>query len=113
MEPITHALASFAAARATQRRLPRFGAAMFVAAGVAPDLDLAGYFGGASAYLRFHRAALHGLLGGAALACAVAAAFCWADRKYPRKIAPSAGCDLPRRSLSALRAWVCTSRWTC
>ncbi|MGB8675137.1 MAG: metal-dependent hydrolase [Candidatus Acidiferrales bacterium] len=85
MEPITHALASFAAARATQRRLPRFGAAMFVAAGVAPDLDLAGYFGGASAYLRFHRAALHGVLGGAALACAVATAFCWADRKYPAK----------------------------
>ena len=47
MEPVTHALTSLALARVGQRRLPRFGTAMLVVAGVAPDLDYASYLGGA------------------------------------------------------------------
>jgi len=57
---------------------------MIVVCGVAPDLDYASYFGGAAAFLRFHRAALHSLAGAAAMACAIATAFCWLDRKRPR-----------------------------
>jgi len=84
MDPATHALASLALARATGKRLPRFGTAMIVVCGLAPDLDYAGYFGGAAAFLRFRGAALHSVLGAALMAAAIAAAFCWLDRKRPR-----------------------------
>ena len=85
MEPFTHALTSLALARAGGRRLPRFGTAMLVVSGLAPDLDYASYFGGASAFMQFHRAALHSVAGSAAVACAVAGAFCALDKKIPRK----------------------------
>jgi len=81
VEPVTHALVSLALARAGQRRLPRFGTAMMVTAGLAADLDYASYFGGASAFLRLHRAALHSLPGAVLIACATAGAFCALDRK--------------------------------
>jgi inner membrane protein len=81
VEPVTHALVSLALARAGQRRLPRFGTAMMVTAGVAADLDYASYFGGAGAFLRLHRAALHSLPGAVVIACATAGAFCAFDRK--------------------------------
>jgi inner membrane protein len=85
VEPVTHALASLALARAGQRRLPRFGTAMMVAAGLAADLDYASYFGGAGAFLRLHRAALHSLPGAAVIGCATAGAFCAIDRKSAKK----------------------------
>ena len=34
---------------------------MLVVAGVAPDLDYASYFGGAGAFLRYHRTLLHSI----------------------------------------------------
>jgi inner membrane protein len=75
LDPITHGLASLALARAGQKRLPRYGAAMLVVSGVAADLDYVSYFGGAPAFLRFHRTLLHSLLGSALVACVIAAAF--------------------------------------
>src|SRR6185437_10378822 len=84
MEPVTHALASLAIARTGQRKLPRFGAVMLVTAGVAPDLDFIGYLGGAGAFLRLHRTALHCLLGGAVVAIVTAWAFRALDRKFPQ-----------------------------
>lgn len=87
MEPVTHALTSLALARAGQRRLPRFGTAMMVTAGLAADLDYASYFGGAGAFLRLHRAALHSLPGAVLIACATAGAFCVLDRKSGAKSA--------------------------
>lgn len=83
MEPFTHAFTSLALARAGQRRLPRFGAAMLVVSGLAPDLDYASYFGGAGAFLRFHRTALHSLVGAAVMAGAIAAAFYALDKRLP------------------------------
>ncbi|HXJ16677.1 MAG TPA: metal-dependent hydrolase [Candidatus Polarisedimenticolia bacterium] len=83
MEPFTHAFASLALARTGQRRLPRFGTTMLVVSGVAPDLDYASYFGGASAFLRFHRTALHSVAGAALMAGAIAGAFCVLDKKVP------------------------------
>lgn len=85
MEPFTHALTSLALARAGGKRLPRFGTAMMVVSGLAPDLDYASYFGGAGAFMRFHRTALHSLTGSAVMACAVAGAFCALDRRMPPK----------------------------
>ena len=102
MEPVTHALVSLALARAGQRRLPRFGAAMMVTAGLAADLDYASYFGGAGAFLRLHRAALHSLPGGVVIACATAGAFCALDRKSAMKSA-AAG-NTPPASLSFVAA---------
>jgi inner membrane protein len=85
VEPFTHAFTSLALARATGRRLPRFGATMMVVSGLAPDLDYASYLGGAGAFMRLHRTALHSIAGSAVVACAVAAAFCALDRKMPQR----------------------------
>ncbi len=65
--------------------MPRFGTAMMVVSGLAPDLDYASYFGGAGAFMRFHRTALHSLTGSAVMACAIAGAFCALDRRMPPK----------------------------
>jgi inner membrane protein len=48
---------------------------MLVVSGVAADLDYLSYFGGAAAFLRFHRTLLHSILGCALVACVTAAAF--------------------------------------
>ncbi|HEY4709574.1 MAG TPA: metal-dependent hydrolase [Candidatus Acidoferrales bacterium] len=85
MEPFTHAFTSLAIARAGGRRLPRFGTAMLVVSGLAADLDYASYFGGAGAFMRFHRTALHSVAGSAVVACVVAGAFCLLDRRLPAK----------------------------
>lgn len=85
MEPFTHAFTSLALARAAGRRLPRFGTTMMVVSGLAADLDYVSYFGGASAFMRFHRSVLHSVAGSAVMACAVAGAFCALDNKMPPK----------------------------
>jgi inner membrane protein len=85
VEPFTHAFTSLALARATGRRLPRFGATMMVVSGLAPDLDYLSYVGGAGAFMRLHRTALHSIAGSVIVSCAVAAVFCALDRKMPQK----------------------------
>ena len=49
--------------------------AILVVAGVAPDLDLFSYLGGARAYFHFHYALLHSIAGGAILAVVIALIF--------------------------------------
>jgi len=89
VEPFTHALSSLALARAGQRRLPRFGTLMMVVSGLAPDLDYASYLGGASGFMRFHRAVLHSVIGAGLMAGLIAGAFSLLDRKMPpNKSAP-------------------------
>jgi membrane-bound metal-dependent hydrolase YbcI (DUF457 family) len=85
VEPFTHAFTSLALAQAGRRRLPRFGTAMLIVSGLAPDLDYASYLGGPEAFLRFHRTALHSIAGAAVTAGAVAAAFRVLDRRMPPK----------------------------
>ncbi|MGA7914186.1 MAG: metal-dependent hydrolase [Candidatus Acidiferrales bacterium] len=80
MEPVTHALTSLLLARAGQRHLPRYGTAMLIVSGIAPDLDYLSYVAGASAFLRFHRTVLHSLAGSAVLTVVIAAIFCRLDR---------------------------------
>lgn len=84
MEPVTHALTSLALARAGREHLPRYGTAMLIVAGVAPDLDFAAYFGQPAAFLKFHRAALHSFVGVFVLCCCIAAAFYFGDRRAAR-----------------------------
>lgn len=90
MEPFTHAFSSLALARAGQRRLPRFGTLMLVVSGLASDLDYASYFGGASAYIQFHRAILHSFLGCGVMISALAGGFCILDHRIPDQKAHTA-----------------------
>jgi len=62
---------------------------MLVVSGLAADLDYASYFGGAGAFMRFHRTVLHSVTGSAVVACVVAGAFCVLDRKLPPKKHPA------------------------
>jgi membrane-bound metal-dependent hydrolase YbcI (DUF457 family) len=83
LEPFTHAFTSIALSQTVRSRLPRWGMLMLVAGGVAPDIDSIGFFFGPNAFFWLHRAALHSLLGGAALACALAYIFVRADKEIP------------------------------
>jgi inner membrane protein len=83
LEPFTHAFTSLALSQTARHRLPRWGTLMMVAGGVAPDIDAIGWFFGPSAFFHLHRAVFHSLLGGFALACAVAYIFVDADKKIP------------------------------
>ncbi|HYL68480.1 MAG TPA: metal-dependent hydrolase [Candidatus Limnocylindria bacterium] len=85
MEPVTHALTSLALARATQKRLPRFGTVILLVSGLAADLDYVSYFAGPGSFLRFHRAALHSLPGFAVLVTVITGIFCWMDRRFSAK----------------------------
>jgi inner membrane protein len=104
VEIITHALLSLVLARAGQKLLPRYGLAMLVVAGVAADLDFLSYFGGPSAYLRFHRGVLHSLLGSLLLVCVLALVF-WAIAR--RAAAKNSVSSSPRLSFVAA-AGVCS-----
>jgi inner membrane protein len=75
LDPVTHALTSIALDRAGLRRVSRQALPILVVSGVAADLDLLSYFGGASSYLRWHDTLLHSLFGSAVVAVAVALAF--------------------------------------
>jgi membrane-bound metal-dependent hydrolase YbcI (DUF457 family) len=79
MQLITYLLISLALARALRDRLPRFGTALLVIAGMAADLDYASYFFGPAVFLRFHRTVLHSLVGTVAMCGVVAGACCFLD----------------------------------
>jgi len=95
VEILTHALLALTLARAGQKLLPRYGAATLVVSGVAADLDFLSYFGGPSAYLRFHRGVLHSVLGSVVLVCVLALVF-WAVAR--RAAAKNSALNLPRLS---------------
>lgn len=104
MEPVTHALTSLALARAGQRWLPRFGTAIVLTAGLAPDLDYATYLGGPGAFLHFHRSTLHSIAGGVVVACATAATFCAVAAMRRRRVGNSERAAAGLRFASALAA---------
>jgi inner membrane protein len=62
MDPLTHALASYALKRAAFPRVPRSVTLAILAAGTIADLDMLSSYFGPSAYLAFYRTYLHSLL---------------------------------------------------
>lgn len=61
--------------RAGLRRVSRLALPILVVSGVAADLDLLSYFGGANAYLHYCYAVLHSIVGAPILAIVIALAF--------------------------------------
>jgi len=104
VETLTHALLSLMLARASQKHLPRYGAAMLLVSGVAADLDYASYLGGPQSFLRFHRSLLHSFLGSALLIGALACAFWAAAHQHSARNTDSQ--QVPLRFAAALA--VCT-----
>ncbi len=84
MEPVTHALTCIALGRAGINKASRAATPMLLVSGVAADADWITRLGGASFFLHGHRTVTHSLLGTAAIAAGVAAAFWIAGKKYPR-----------------------------
>jgi membrane-bound metal-dependent hydrolase YbcI (DUF457 family) len=83
MDPLTHALTSYALVRAVSPRPAKGIALLVVAAGVAPDLDVLSNLAGPSAGLWFGGAVTHSVLGAAALAALLAFSFRAWERKRP------------------------------
>ncbi len=98
MELITHALASYALARAVVAKPPPRVTLLIVAAGLAPELDWFSRLGGPAASLRAYRTITHSLASAAALALVLALAFWLLER---RRSEPRV-CFLRALGLSAL-----------
>lgn len=84
MDPVTHVLASVALARAGLDRTTRLATPVLVVSGLAADVDLLSYAGGADAFLHLHRALAHSLLGSAVLVLLIATGF-WFFGRAPGK----------------------------
>lgn len=67
--------------RAGLRRVSRMALPILIVSGVAADLDLLSYFGGANAYLHYRYAVLHSFVGAPILAILIALAFWLASRR--------------------------------
>lgn len=67
--------------RAGLRRVSRMALPILVVSGVAADLDLLSYFGGANAYLHYRYAVLHSIVGAPILAIVIALAFWLTSRR--------------------------------
>ena len=88
MDPLTHGLASFAAARAFFPRASRLTVVAAVAAGTAADLDDLSAFFGPSAYLAAHRTWTHSLPAAVLLAVLAAGVVLAAFRGKERQHVP-------------------------
>jgi inner membrane protein len=81
MDPLTHALTSYALARTVSPTPAGRTTLLVVAAGIAPDLDVLANLAGPSAGLRFGGAVTHSVLGATVLTAALAFAFSAWERK--------------------------------
>ncbi|MFZ0461813.1 MAG: metal-dependent hydrolase [Candidatus Acidiferrales bacterium] len=84
MDPFTHALTSAALDRAGLSRVSRLAMAILIVSGVAADLDLLSYFGGAEAYFHYAHTLLHSITGSAVLVIVIALIFWLAGRRHPK-----------------------------
>ena len=71
MDPLTHALASYALKRAAFPRVPRSTTFVMLIAGTIADIDLLSKFAGPSAFLSFYRTYFHSLLAAVLLSIVV------------------------------------------
>lgn len=83
MQLVIYLLLSCLLARAARKFLPRYGFAMLVTSGFAAELDLVSYFGGPAPFLRFHRTALHSLVGTLVMCCCITGIYFLVDRSRP------------------------------
>lgn len=81
MDPLTHALTSYAIYRVACPRESRLAAPLLITAGVLPDLDTLSFLGGPRAFVIYDGALTHSLPGAALLACALGVAFFLLGRK--------------------------------
>jgi len=88
MEPITHALAGAAIARAAFGKSARLATPMAMVAGVVADVDVVSVLAGPEWYMRLNRTVTHSVAGTVMLAGAVAAAFWYIGKKYPKYAMP-------------------------
>jgi inner membrane protein len=84
MEPVTHALTSFALGRAGLNKITRAATPMLLVSGLIADVDWVTRLAGADTFLRGHRTVTHSLVGTVAIIAAVAAAAWFTGRKYPK-----------------------------
>jgi inner membrane protein len=84
MEPVTHALTSFALGRAGLNKITRAATPMLLVSGLIADVDWVTRFGGADSFLRGHRTVTHSLVGTAAIIAGLAATFWFIGRHYPK-----------------------------
>ncbi len=98
MDPLTHALTSYALVRAALPKPARGTTLLVVVAGLAPDLDMLSEVAGRSAGLRWGGAAMHSVVG--ATATAVLLAFCF--RAWQRQRSGDGGSYVSALGLAAL-----------
>src|SRR5580704_12906121 len=84
MEPVTHALTSFALGRAGLNKITRAATPMLLVSGLIADVDWVTRLAGAETFLRGHRTMTHSLAGTTAIIAAVAAAAWFIGRKYTK-----------------------------
>lgn len=84
MEPVTHALTSFALSRAGLNKITRAATPMLLVSGLVADVDWVTRFGGADSFLRGHRTITHSLVGTAVIVAGLAAASWLFGRKNPK-----------------------------
>jgi inner membrane protein len=88
MEPITQAVASVALARCGFKRVTPLALPIIVTAGLAPDIDRLSVFGGARAFLEWHRTATDSLVGIVVLAAIIAGAYVLLAPRAGRLLSP-------------------------
>jgi inner membrane protein len=84
MEPVTHALTSFALGRAGLNKITRAATPMLLVSGLIADVDWVTRLAGADTFLRGHRTVTHSVIGSVAIIAVVAATSWFAGRKYPK-----------------------------
>jgi inner membrane protein len=84
MEPVTHALTSFALGRAGLDKITRAATPILLVSGLIADVDWVTRLAGADVFLRGHRTVTHSLVGSVAIIAVVAATSWFAGRKYPK-----------------------------
>jgi membrane-bound metal-dependent hydrolase YbcI (DUF457 family) len=83
MEPVTHALTSFALGRAGLNKVNRMATPMLLASGLLADVDWFSKLGGPRVYLHSYRTATHSLLGTLTIVVILGLAFWLVGRKVP------------------------------
>ena len=91
MDNLTHTLTALALSQAGLKRKTRFATLALVVGANLPDIDLLSRWGGAAAFLKYHRGITHSILGVTILATLLAGVLYYVGRRFPsaRKTTPT------------------------